>query len=162
MPDWSPLGIRNIALMIEAAEAGDVDEAGRAVDLAARELSQGRQLPQLLADWIGGRLSAVLEDPEHAGRKLGVTAGRGGQVEPYHQRQAFEEMVAFAVFHEMQAGSTKDLACERIAEWLAEQGVLNARGELYSAGTVRKRIWEPWARAVRDHHARVHAELNGD
>jgi hypothetical protein len=162
IPDWTPIGLQNIAQMIEAANAGDVDEARRAVDLAARELAEGRALPQDLATWMGGRLHAVLDDPERAGQQLGVSATRGGQVEPYQQRQAFEEMVANAVFAEMQAGASKDLACERIADWLTEQGVLNARGEPYSAGTVRKNFWEPWARAVRDHHARVQHELDSD
>jgi hypothetical protein len=147
--------------MIEAANAGDLDEARRAVDLAARELAEGRALPQDLATWMGGRLHAVLEDPQRAGQQLGVSAKRGGQVEPYHERKAFEEMVANAVFAEMQAGADKDLACQRVAEWLTEQGVLNAHGKPYSQGTVTN-IWEPWARTIRDHHARIQDELNSD
>lgn len=106
---WSALGEKNIAEKVRLADEGNTDAGRRLLHLAARCLRDKQPFPETLRAWLAVQLEAVSKEPARAGEILRVTPARGRRREhstDMHDRleyEAFQNMVAWAVFHAVRA-----------------------------------------------------------
>jgi hypothetical protein len=140
---WTALGEQSVKTMIRLAEAGNIDSGRRLLQLLQACMSKDDPLPMALKKWLGERIDAILEHPEHAGQHLYI-ARRKGRPPAHHddmyaalKLESIEQQAAWAAFREIQYRQSersgpgtkvsRDLesktAFEVVSEWLASRGI---------------------------------------